>query len=160
MDPLTISALIGIAPTLIGMDWDQLFNGDKFSKEGWHGWSSEVKNDFVKQTVNFAFLSATEKGYKGYSPKQIFWTILLPYIHRPDSKTFDSWFSKNKHYQAVFDEAAASFGFPFDQPAPQNAALKKKVVETLKNPIVLYGIGALALLWILVIILKTSKGKK
>ena len=157
MDPLTISALIGLAPTLLGMDWDQIFNGNKYSSEGWHGWSSAKKDAFVLETTQIAYTYAMSKEYEGYTPQQIFFTILGPYIFRPDSKTFDGWFSKNKQYQAVFDEAAKKYGFKFNEKAPKAAVLKNQFGDILKNPMVLYGALALVGIWIVSIVVKIVK---
>jgi len=161
MDPLTITALASLAPTLLGMDWSQIFSGNKFSRDGWHGWSYETKERFVQETVDLAYQYAVKGNeYKGYSPKQIFWAILITYIHRDHEKTWDGWYSLNSNFQPIIDAASQRYGFPFEQPAPQLAIWKETLEDVFKNEVVWIGAGGLVALWIVSLIIKVVKRKK
>jgi len=69
MDPLTISALIALAPTVAGMPWGEIFNGTKFTTDGWHGWTSAEKNAFMVDGIEKGFKFSKQRGSKLFAPR-------------------------------------------------------------------------------------------
>lgn len=159
MDPITIAALISIAPSIAGMPWGDIFSGGNNSREGWHGWDQATKEQFCLQGIDAAFrLSMIDEG-KGLSPRDLFWQMVSPLIYRPEEKSWQGWFNKNQSWLVpkYIVPAEQLYGFSFYEQAPKSEILKSQVLATLKSPYLIYGGIGLIALWIVSIVLKITK---
>ena len=158
MDPLTISALIALAPTVAGMPWGEIFNGTKFTTDGWHGWTSAEKNAFMVDGIEKGFKFSKTKEGSNYSPRDYFWQMVQPFIFRDQEKTWQGFYEANKlSIDTFIAEPEKSNGFSFYEKAPVEAKLKELVSNVLENKTIIYGAIGLVLLWIVSLVVKMTK---